>query len=152
MRKFWTEFKAFAMKGNVLDLAVAVIIGAAFGKIVSSLVNDVIMPVVTLLTGGVNVSNLFVPLKDTQGVAYATVQAAKDAGISTLNYGLFIQSVIDFLIIALSVFVFVKAFTKLKRKEVPAPDPVKPRLCGYCLQPVADAATRCNHCTSELGK
>ncbi|HSK69613.1 MAG TPA: large conductance mechanosensitive channel protein MscL [Candidatus Limnocylindria bacterium] len=150
MKKFWGEFKAFAMKGNVLDLAVAVIIGAAFGRIVTSLVNDIIMPVVTLLTGGVNVSNLFIPLRDTQGVVYTSVEAAKEAGISTLNYGMFLQSVIDFLIIAFSVFLFIRLFMKLKRKEVPAPDPVKPRLCGFCLQPVADAATRCNHCTSQL--
>ena len=148
MKKIGKEFKEFIMRGNVLDMAVGVIIGGAFGKIVSSLVNDVLMPVIGLLTGGQNVNNLFVPLTKTD-VTYATVEAAQEAGVATLNYGMFIQTVIDFLIIALSIFLFVKAINSLRRKEEPATAPA-PRLCDFCRQEVADDATRCPHCTSEL--
>jgi len=148
MKKIGKEFKEFIMRGNVLDMAVGVIIGGAFGKIVSSLVNDVLMPVIGLLTGGQNVNNLFVPLTKTD-VTYATVEAAQEAGVATLNYGMFIQTVIDFLIIALSIFLFVKAINSLRRKEEPATAPA-PRLCDFCRQEVAEDATRCPHCTSEL--
>ena len=106
--KWWDEFTAFAIKGNVIDLAVAVVIGGAFGKIVSSLVNDLLMPVLTLLTGGVNVSNLFIPLKE-MDPAIKTLEAAKEAGISTLNYGMFIQAIIDFLLIAFAGLLFLVA-------------------------------------------
>lgn len=149
MKKFLDEFKAFALKGNVIDLAVGVIIGGAFGKIVASLVNDIFMPIITLLTGGKNVNNLFVALSDTKGIVYNSIEAAKEAGVSTLNYGLFIQTLIDFLIIALFIFIFIKAINSMKKKEVAAPAPV-PRLCPYCKQAVATDATRCPHCTSEL--
>lgn len=148
MKKFLDEFKAFAMKGNMLDLAIGVIIGGAFGKIVSSLVNDVFMPVLGQLTGGVSVDSLFVQLSGTD-VSYKTIEAANAAGVATLNYGLFIQAVIDFLIIAFFIFMFVKAINKMKKKEEKAAAPVV-RKCSYCLEPVADAATRCPHCTSEL--
>jgi large conductance mechanosensitive channel len=148
MKKFLNEFKAFALKGNIIDLAVAVIIGSAFGKIVASLVNDIFMPVITLLTGGKNVSGLFVQLAN-NGITYASIEAAQAAGVSTLNYGLFIQTLIDFLIIALFIFLFIKAISKMHRKEAPAPAPVS-RLCQFCKQPVHDAATRCSHCTSQL--
>ena len=148
MKKFFEEFKAFAVKGNMIDLAVGVIVGGAFGKIVSSLVNGIFMPVLSLLTGGQNVSNLFVQLKNTD-TAYATIEAAKEAGVATLNYGLFIQTVIDFLIIALSIFLFVKGLSKLQKKKEEAPAPVV-RKCDFCQEPVADNATRCPHCTSEL--
>ena len=148
MKKFIEEFKAFALKGNVMDMAVGVIIGAAFGKIVTSLVNDIFMPILSLLTGGMNVSSLFVQLGKSD-VVYASVEAAKEAGVATLNYGMFIQAVIDFLIIALAIFLFVKAINSLRRKEEPAPAP-DPRKCEYCRQPVADDATRCPHCTSQL--
>ena len=148
MKKIGKEFKEFIMRGNVLDMAVGVIVGGAFGKIVSSLVNDVLMPVIGLLTGGQNVNNLFVTLSKTD-VVYTTVEAAKEAGVATLNYGMFIQTVIDFLIIALSIFLFVKAINSFRKKEEPAP--VKePRKCDFCRMEVADDATRCPHCTSEL--
>ncbi len=146
MKKFLKEFKEFAVKGNVIDMAVGVIIGGAFGKIVSSLVGDVFMPLIGLLTGGFNISGAFVAL---DGNHYATVEAAVEAGAATLNYGAFIQSVIDFLIIALCIFLFVKLVNKLHKQEEAAPAP-QPRLCPFCRQPIADDATRCPHCTSEL--
>ncbi|MDD4080065.1 MAG: large conductance mechanosensitive channel protein MscL [Eubacteriales bacterium] len=148
MKKFWEEFKAFAIKGNVIDLAVAVVIGGAFGKIVSSLVNDLLMPLLTLLTGGINVSGLFVQLGKSD-VPFTSVAAAAEAGVATLNYGVFIQAVIDFLLIALGIFLFVKLIGKLKKKEEAAPAPVV-RHCSYCLEAVADDATRCPHCTSDI--
>lgn len=148
MSKIGKEFKEFIMRGNVLDMAVGVVIGGAFGKIVSSLVNDMIMPVISLLTGGSGMSALFVQLGKSD-VQYASVEAAKEAGVATLNYGLFIQTVIDFLIIALAIFLFVKAINKFRKKAEPAPAPA-PRLCDYCRLAVADDATRCPHCTSEL--
>ncbi len=149
MNKTVKEFKDFALKGNVIDLAVGVIIGAAFGKIVASLVNDVFMPVLSLLTGGMNVSSLFVQLSGND-VAYKSIEAAKEAGVATLNYGLFIQTVIDFVLIALCIFLFVKAISKMRKKQEAAPAAPAPRLCKFCRQPVADDATRCPHCTSEL--
>jgi large conductance mechanosensitive channel len=151
MKKFVQDFKAFALKGNVIDMAVGVIIGAAFGKIVTSLVNDIFMPLISLITGAGNVSGLFVLLgENTTGAPILTVQAAKDAGIATLNYGLFIQTVIDFFLMALCIFLFVKLISNLRKKpEAPAPAP-EPRLCPYCKQAVADDATRCPHCTSQL--
>ena len=149
MKKFIEEFKAFALKGNVMDMAVGVIIGAAFGKIVTSLVNDIFMPILSLVTGGMNVSGLFVQLGKSD-VAYASVDAAKEAGVATLNYGMFIQTVIDFVLMALCIFLFVKLISNLRKKpEAPAPAP-EPRLCPYCKQAVADDATRCPHCTSQL--
>ncbi len=148
MKKFIEEFKAFALKGNVMDMAVGVIIGAAFGKIVTSLVNDIFMPILSLVTGGMNVSSLFVQLGKSD-VVYPTVDAAKEAGVATLNYGMFIQTVIDFVLMALCIFLFVKAISKLRKKQEAAPAP-DPRLCPFCKQPVADDATRCPHCTSEL--
>lgn len=148
MKKFFEEFKAFALKGNVMDMAVGVIIGAAFGKIVSSLVNDIFMPVLSLITGGSNVSGLFVQLGKSD-VAYASVEAAKEAGVATLNYGLFIQTVIDFVLMALCIFLFVKLISSLRKKEEAAPEPVV-RHCPFCTEAVADEATRCPHCTSEL--
>ncbi|HOQ63216.1 MAG TPA: large conductance mechanosensitive channel protein MscL [Clostridia bacterium] len=148
MNKTLKEFKEFISRGNVIDLAVGVIIGGAFGKIVSSLVNDLIMPLVSLIIGGSGVAGLFVQLGKSD-VAYSSVEAAKEAGVATLNYGLFIQTVIDFLVIAMVIFLFVKAINKFRRKEAPAPAPA-PRLCDYCRLAVADDATRCPHCTSEL--
>jgi large conductance mechanosensitive channel len=147
MKKFFQDFKAFALRGNVLDLAVGVIIGGAFGKIVSSLVNDLIMPLIGLLLGGFNLSGAFYAL---DGKTYASIAEATDAGAGTLNYGLFIQTVIDFLIVALCIFLFLRIIARIlpkKKEEAPAPDP---RLCPFCLQPVHDKATRCPHCTSQL--
>ena len=118
---FISEFKEFALKGNVMDMAVGVIIGTAFGKIVSSLVDDVLMPVISLATGGIDFNNLFINLSD--NTKYATLDAAKEAGASLLTYGTFIQNVFDFLIIALCIFLMIKAMNKLNRKkEEPAPE------------------------------
>ena len=150
MKKFLDEFKAFAVKGNVIDMAVGVIIGGAFGKIVSSLVNDIFMPLISLLTGGVNVSGLFVQLGKSD-VTYQSIDAAKEAGVATFNYGMFIQNIIDFVLIALCVFLFVKLISNLKKKAPEAPAK-EPRLCPFCKQEVADDATRCPHCTSQLSE
>ena len=139
------EFKAFIMRGNVLDLAVAVIIGAAFGKIVSSLVNDVLMPPIGLLLGKVDFSSLFVNLS---GKDYPSLASAKAAGAATINYGLFLNTVIDFVIVALVIFLVVRAASQLKRPE-PAPAPAT-KECPYCFSNIPIKATRCPACTSEL--
>ena len=120
---FIKEFKEFAMKGNVMDMAVGVIIGGAFGKIVTSLVNDVIMPLVSLGTGGIDFTNLFVNLSD--DVKYKTLAEAQEAGASVFAYGIFIQNIIDFIIIAFCIFLMIKAMNKLKKKEEPAPEAPK---------------------------
>jgi large conductance mechanosensitive channel len=141
------EFKEFAMKGNVMDLAVGVIIGAAFGKIVTSLINDVIMPFVGLPFGRVDFSNLFLNLS---GGAYPTLAEARKAGAATLNYGLFINTLIDFLIIALVIFLMVKWVNKLRR---PAPAPAlapATKDCPYCFTMIPIKAVRCPACTSQL--
>ena len=121
--RFIKEFKEFAMKGNVMDMAVGVIIGGAFGKIVTSLVNDVIMPVVSLATGGIDFTNLFVNLSD--DVKYKTLAEAQEAGASVFAYGAFIQNIIDFIIIAFCIFMMIKAMNKMKKKEEPAPEAPK---------------------------
>ena len=139
------EFKAFAMRGNVMDLAVGVIIGAAFGKIVDSLVNDVLMPVIGLLIGRVDFSNLFVTLGS--GV-FATVADAKKAGVATLNYGLFINTVIQFLIVAFAIFLVVKQMNRLQRPAPAAPPATKD--CPFCATAIPVAAKKCPHCTSSL--
>ena len=120
---FIKEFKEFAMKGNVMDMAVGVIIGGAFGKIVTSLVNDVIMPVVSLATGGIDFTNLFVNLSD--DVKYKTLAEAQEAGASVFAYGTFIQNIIDFIIITFCIFLMIKAMNKMKKKEEPAPEAPK---------------------------
>ncbi len=139
------EFKAFIMRGNVLDLAVAVIIGAAFGKIVSSLVNDVLMPPLGLLLGKVDFSSLFVNLS---GKDYSSLASAKAAGAATINYGLFLNTVIDFVIVALVIFLVVRAANRLQRPK-PAPAPAT-KECPYCFSNIPIKATRCPACTSEL--
>ncbi|HXZ19360.1 MAG TPA: large conductance mechanosensitive channel protein MscL [Candidatus Acidoferrales bacterium] len=141
------EFKEFAMKGSVLDMAVGIIIGAAFGKIVASFVGDVLMPPLGLLIGKVDFSNLFLSLS---GKSYETLAAAKAAGAPTLNYGVFLDACINFLIVAFAIFLLVKAVNKLKREEkAPEPAPAtKP--CPQCLMDVPIAAKRCGHCTSQL--
>ncbi len=141
---FCEEFKKFAMRGNVMDMAVGVIIGGAFGKIVGSFVSDIVMPPISMVMGKTDFTNLFVSLN---GQEYATLEAAQKAGAPVLAYGKFINSIIDFLVIALVIFIMVTQMNKLKKEEEPAPDP---RLCPYCKQPVDDEATRCPHCTSEL--
>ncbi len=143
----WNEFKEFVRRGNVMDLAVAVVIGAAFGKIVTSLVEDVIMPPIGLLLGKVDFTNLFFNLSDG---SYATLADAKKAGAATLNYGVFLNTLINFLIVALAVFLLVKQVNRLKRKapvEAVAPSTKE---CAYCLSSIPLKATRCPHCTSEL--
>ncbi len=140
------EFKKFIMKGNVLDLAVGVIIGAAFGKIVNSAVNDIIMPIIGLVMGKVDFSNLFISLSDT---SYPTVAAAKAAGVPTINYGIFINSTLDFLIMAIVIFIIIKAANKARKDEEPAPAPVT-RECPFCRSPLHEEATRCPNCTSQL--
>ncbi len=132
----WKEFKEFAFKGNVVDLAVGVMIGAAFGKIVSSLVNDIFTPILSLITGKIDFSTLAVKFGEGDGAA-------------SLNYGLFIQSVIDFILMALCIFLFVKFINKLK-KPAPAAPAAPARKCPYCMSEVDPAATRCPHCTSQL--
>src|SRR5450631_305382 len=138
------EFKAFAMRGNVLDMAVGIIIGAAFGQIVTSFVQDIMMPPIGRLLGHMDFSNLFVSLS---GVHYDTIAAAKAAGAATLNYGLFLNTVINFLIVAFAVFLLVRQVNRLAPKPVPAPST---RDCPYCLSAVPVKAVKCAHCTSEL--
>jgi large conductance mechanosensitive channel len=137
------EFKEFAMKGNVLDMAVGIIIGAAFGKIVSSFVSDVLMPPLGLLLGNVDFANLFVTLSEG---SYASLAAAKEAGAATLNYGVFLNTVIDFVFVAFAVFLLVKQVNRLKR---PAPAPPT-RDCPHCISAIPVKATRCPACTSNL--
>ena len=140
------EFKEFAVKGNVMDMAIGVIIGGAFGKIVTSFVNDIVMPAISLLTGKIDFNNLFIAL---DGNTYATLEAAQEAGVSTLNYGTFLTTIIDFLIIALSMFIVMKKLFAAKKKEE-APAPVTTKECPYCKSTIALTATRCPHCTSEV--
>jgi large conductance mechanosensitive channel len=141
------EFKAFAMKGNVVDLAVGVVIGGAFGKVVTSFVNDIIMPLLGLLIGGMDFSNLFIAL---DGNKYATLADAQAATVPTLNYGLFISTVIDFLIIAFSIFIVIKQLNRFKKKEVQIEKEPDTKICSYCMSEISIKATRCPHCTSEL--
>lgn len=130
----WKEFKEFAMKGNVVDLAIGVVIGGAFGKIVTSLVNDIIMPLVGLLLGKVDFSNLFIPLPSG----------------ATLNYGIFINNIIDFLIVAFSIFFVIRQLGRFSKKKEEAPAASITKSCSYCCTEIPIAATRCPHCTSEL--
>ena len=148
MKTLLREFKEFAVKGNVVDMAVGVIVGGAFGKIVTSLVNDIIMPLVGVLTGGVDFSNLFVPL---DGNAYATLAEAEAAGAAVLKYGSFLSQVLDFLIVAFVIFIFIKKIMALGRKKnATAEEAPKTKVCPYCKTEIAVDATRCPHCTSEL--
>jgi large conductance mechanosensitive channel len=140
------EFKAFAMRGNVLDLAVGVIIGTAFGKIVGSLVDDVLMPVLGLFVGRVDFSNLFVTLG---GGTFATLAEAKKAGAATLNYGLFLNAVIQFLIVAFAIFLVVKQVNRFQAPPPPAPAPAT-KDCPFCATAIPIAAKKCPHCTSSL--
>jgi len=139
------EFRDFVMRGNVLDLAVAVIIGGAFGKIVTSFVNDVIMPPIGLLLGGVDFANLFISL---DGKGYESLDAAKAAGAATINYGLFLNTVIDFTIVALVIFLIIKSVSKLK-KPAPVAD-LTTKDCPYCFSTISIKAKRCPNCTSQL--
>ncbi len=147
------EFKEFIMRGNVMDLSVAVIIGGAFQKIITSLTNDVIMPLVTLATGGIDFNNWFIAL---DGSSYGTLAEAQEAGAATFNYGAFITVVLDFLILAVIIFAMVKGMNvlaeKTHKKEEKAPEAPATKKCPYCLSEIAAEAVRCPHCTSELDK
>jgi large conductance mechanosensitive channel len=141
------EFREFIKRGNVLDLAVGIIVGAAFSGVVTSLVNDIIMPPIGLLLGDVDFSQLFVSLS---GGSYESLAAAQEAGAVTVNYGVFINAVVNFLVVAFAVFLVVRAFNNMKRKEeAPAAAPTT-RECPFCRSTIAIGATRCPHCTSQL--
>ena len=140
------EFKAFVLRGNVIDLAVAVIIGGTFGKIITSLVNDVLMPPIGLLLGKVDFSNLYLNMSKTK---YASLAEAQAAGAPTLNYGLFLNNVVNFVIVALVIFLMIRAMNRLVKKEE-KPVEVTNRDCPYCLTAISNKASRCPHCTSEV--
>ena len=164
MKKFLADFKAFALKGNVVDMAVGVIIGGAFGAIVTSLINDIIMPLLGLIIKA-DFATWFIPLKEVPedllvNGAMPSADVLAEAGISVFHYGKFISAIIYFILIALCIFIVVRALRKAeakaadlkKKEEEPKEEPKKPRLCPFCKQEVADDATRCPHCTSELPK
>lgn len=140
----WKEFKEFAVRGNVIDLAVGLVLGSAFTAIVNSLVEDIIMPLISLAMGGVDFQNWFIAL---DGSNYATLAAAKEAGAATLNYGVLINAIVNFLFIAFAVFMIVKAINKIRR---PVEGPATTKECPHCKSEIAIDATRCPHCTSEL--
>lgn len=149
----WKEFKQFVMRGNVLDMAVGIIIGAAFGGIIKSLVDDIIMPPIGLLLGSVDFSNLFAVLKEGAEMAgpYATLADAQTAGAVTLNFGLFINTIINFLIVAAAIFFLIRTVNRAKRAEEAAPAAAPTtRECPYCVTTVSLKASRCPSCTSEL--
>jgi len=139
------EFKEFVIKGSVLDLAIGVIMGIAFGAIIKSLVDDIIMPPIGLLLGNINFADLFINLS---GKAYPSLKAAQDAGAATINYGLFLNTVINFLIIAFVIFLLVRQINRMKREPAPAAPATKE--CTYCLSAIPVKATRCPNCTSQL--
>ncbi len=139
------EFKKFALRGNMIDLAVGIIIGGAFTGIVNSLVNDIIMPILSLLTKDIDYSNLFISLN---GVHYDTIAAAKDAGAATINYGTFISGVLNFLIMSFVVFILVRWINKLKKPEAPAAPTTKE--CPHCYSDINPKATKCPNCTSDI--
>jgi len=145
------EFKEFAMRGNVVDMAVGILIGAAFGTIIASPVSEVLMPPIGLLLGNVDFSNLFLVLKEGKIVGpYATVAAAKGAGAVTLNYGLFLNTVVNFLIVAFAIFFLIRGMNSMKKKEEAPPAAPTTKECPHCLSTIPIKATRCGHCTSEL--
>jgi large conductance mechanosensitive channel len=145
------EFKEFAMKGNVIDMAVGIIIGAAFGTIVNSLVQDVIMPPIGLLLGNVDFTNIFAVLKEGKVAGpYASIAAAKAAGAVTINFGVFINTIISFILIAFAVFLLVRTINKMRRQEEAPPAAPTTKDCIYCFSNIPIKATRCPNCTSEL--
>ena len=141
------EFKEFAMRGNVMDMAIGIILGAAFGKIVSSFVKDVLMPPIGKMMGNVDFSNLFIMLGDGE---FATLAEAQEAGAATINYGMFINTVLDFVIVAFAIFLVVKQMNRLKKKEEAPPAEPTTKSCPKCLMEIPIKATRCGHCTSEV--
>jgi len=145
------EFKEFAMRGNVVDMAVGIIIGAAFGGVVNSFVSDVIMPPIGLLLGKVDFANLYIILREGAIAGpFASLVEAKKAGAVTISYGAFINTIINFLILAFVIFLFIRSINKIKRKEVAAPAVPTTKECVYCFSTIPIKATRCPHCTSEL--
>lgn len=146
------EFKDFAIKGNVMDMAVGIVIGAAFGTIVKSFVADVIMPPIGLLLGDVDIQNMFVVLKEgAEAVApYASLAAAKEAGAVTLNYGTFLNTVVSFIIIAFSIFMVIRQINRLKREEEAAPPPPTKKKCEWCVSEIPIEAKKCAFCASEV--
>jgi len=146
------EFKEFAMRGNVVDMAVGIIIGGAFGTIVKSMVSDVLMPPIGLLMGGVDFANLFLTLKDGATVAgpYHALVDAQAAGAVTVNYGVFVNSIISFLIVAFAVFMVIRNINKLKKEEEAPPAEPTTKECGLCQMTIPIKATKCGHCTAEL--
>ena len=146
------EFKEFAMRGNVVDMAVGIIIGAAFGTIITSLVADILMPPIGLLLGNIDFSNLFIVLKEGAKAAgpYASLAAAKAAGAVTINYGFFINTIISFLIVAFAVFLLIRSVNRLKRQEEAPPAAPTTKECPHCISTIPIKASRCPHCTSEL--
>ena len=147
MKRIFQEFREFAVRGNVVDMAVGILVGAAFGKIVSSLVEDIVMPPLSLLTGKIDYSNLYINLS---GSTYSSLAEAKKAGAATINYGLFMNNIISFLIVAICVFFIVKQINNLRRKE--DVDSIAPtqKSCPYCHSSISIKATRCPQCTSQL--
>lgn len=145
--KLGKDFLAFAMKGNVMDLAVGVMIGGAFGKIVSSLVSDVVMPLISLLTGGIDLTGMFLAL---DFKAYQNIEAAKAAGVATLNYGSFLQTVLDFLVIAVCIFAFLRIINNLFKKREAAQEEKPKPVCPHCKMEIKEGADRCPYCTSQL--
>jgi len=146
--KIMQEFKEFIMRGNVMDLAIGIIIGAAFTSIVNSLVKDILMPPIGLLLGGIDFSNLFIAL---DGGGYASLVAAQEAAAPTLNYGLFINNIINFLIVAFVIFFIVRWVNRLKSKRPQASEEPTTKDCPYCLSTIPIKASRCPNCTSEVG-
>lgn len=145
------DFKAFILRGNVMDLAVGVILGTAFGTIVKSLVNDVIMPPIGLLLGGVDFSNLFLLLKaGSPTPPYASLADAQAAGAVTVNYGVFVNAIISFLIVAFVIFLLIRSLNRMTQKEEAAPAEPTTKECPYCLSTIPIKAARCAHCTSDL--
>ncbi|CAN5360209.1 large conductance mechanosensitive channel protein MscL [soil metagenome] len=145
------EFKEFAMRGNVVDLAVGLIIGAAFGKIVSSLVGDVLMPPIGKLMGNVNFGDLFISLEPAKTAGITSLAKARETGAAIIAYGTFLNSIIDFVIVAFCVFLLVKAMNRMnKLKKAPESGPATSKDCPFCISTIPFKATRCAHCTSEL--
>ena len=140
------EFKEFAMRGNVIDMAIGIIIGAAFGKIITSVVNDILMPPIGLILGKVDFSNLFINLGET---SYATITEAKAHGAATLNYGLFLNTIVNFLIVALAIFLLLRIVNRWVAKPAPAAAPTS-KDCPQCAMPIPLAAKKCGHCTSAV--
>lgn len=141
------EFKEFIMRGNVVDMAVGIVIGVAFGKIVSSFVNDILMPPIGLILGKVNFSNLFI---DLSGNNYVTLEEATKAGAATINYGLFFNTIFDFVIVAFAIFLMIQQINRMKRAPEATPAAPETKECPFCLSTVPMKAVRCPHCTSEL--